>query len=875
MRFTAARLFVVFLLALSSLAVGGVLAPGASAVAVPSCDGLDATIVGTDDDDVLWGTPGPDVIDAGDGDDVVYGRGGDDTLCGGNDDDRLFGEAGNDRMFGGNGIDLLVGGDGVDSLVGGSGDDVAYGLAGNDDIKGENGVDRLGGGSDDDAIDGNRGDDALYGGAGDDSAIGGPGDDRCEAETSQECVLIHNDTVPTVSADVVGSNQVSGAEIELSVAVDSESPLALVMVLVNGDIVWIAEPPPGTASFVETVVLDTTELDNGAAEYTVVAVDVEGDHASAEPVVIRLLRPLAPEGPSTVVVLTESMTLDELAPLLATLGQPVVEYRHDRTLAQPIDIPAQVSAAAGRYGIEVLPAPTAVQGGFYGRGLSLADQLATYAALAEEQGFDPQVTALRMEGELSARTEAVLSAVIEQTYDLPGRDGYETTVEFPTSAPASPAAASAVGAAPNPVKSGLSIEESAAVSHLAAAQVEVDNAVFWPSFGQMENEEFDKEVSRLVFWNATEHYVTFQHDVVWAPGVVQSYADLGRAYEHDMKVQTDRTVVGTRPFCILPIFASWDDLFYAYQEDGVMWESNFPDESDPYFDTDVSDDCDKEDMSIGVRKPEVLDDGLGDNQAVSYNMSVTVRRGGPDEGPFTHTAQRLSRLNGAACWFIGTQNCTGLDADAGDGGFILRTNGETIPGITLPTCYTWEWPPDPDQPVNQIANRCSGDSDGDGWDDTVDCDPNDPTINPGAVDIPNDGIDQDCDGSDLVVGQGELQFTLIWDNDNDQDLHVYEPDGYHLWYANPGPSPSGGRLDRDDNVFVCGNDPVPGGVENVFWPDTSTPQSGTYLVEIRQYASCGSPAAWTLQVREGGELVDTVAGTTAGTYSYRYPNISG
>lgn len=118
--------------------LAALLTPGspasAAAAPLPTCDGVRATIVGTDADDHMTATPGDDVIVALGGDDTVLGRGGDDIICGGDGVDELRGGPGDDELHGEReGFRNFRGSRYLqpDVLVGGRGDDLLD--AGTDD----------------------------------------------------------------------------------------------------------------------------------------------------------------------------------------------------------------------------------------------------------------------------------------------------------------------------------------------------------------------------------------------------------------------------------------------------------------------------------------------------------------------------------------------------------------------------------------------------------------------------------------------------------------------------------------------------------------------------------------------------------------------
>jgi len=85
-----------------------------------------------------------------------------------------------------------------------------------------------------------------------------------------------------------------------------------------------------------------------------------------------------------------------------------------------------------------------------------------------------------------------------------------------------------------------------------------------------------------------------------------------------------------------------------------------------------------------------------------------------------------------------------------------------------------------------------------------------------------------------TAGTGDVQVNVSWDVDSDVDLHVVEPGGTEIYYANKGPTTAGGTLDLDSNA-ACTLDHKRS--ENVTWPSGRAPH-GTYTVRVDLWSAC-------------------------------------
>jgi Ca2+-binding RTX toxin-like protein len=218
-----------------------------AAHAAQSCDGLRATIVGTNRADRIVGTDKRDVIVARGGNDVIRGGGGNDVICAGDGADTVHGGDGHDRIFGQGDAywadsygrarrrgDMLSGGAGNDHLDPGADprpvspgvkavpDGVTYADAPNPlvvDLRsltasaGANGVDtivpnptgmRVVATPHADTVVGTQGPDTIWAGAGDDRVNAQNGDDTVHADNGAS---VGNDRV----LGSVGDDTISGA----------------------------------------------------------------------------------------------------------------------------------------------------------------------------------------------------------------------------------------------------------------------------------------------------------------------------------------------------------------------------------------------------------------------------------------------------------------------------------------------------------------------------------------------------------------------------------------------------------------------------------------------------------------------------------------
>lgn len=103
------------------------------------------------------------------------------------------------------------------------------------------------------------------------------------------------------------------------------------------------------------------------------------------------------------------------------------------------------------------------------------------------------------------------------------------------------------------------------------------------------------------------------------------------------------------------------------------------------------------------------------------------------------------------------------------------------------------------------------------------------------------------------AGSGDVRISLMWNNQNDLDLHVVDPRGEEIYYQHR-TAHSGGLLDIDMNASSPLRSPA---VENVFWPERGAPV-GTYKVFVNHYRQHdrANETAFTVRILVRGRTAD-------------------
>jgi uncharacterized protein YfaP (DUF2135 family) len=119
----------------------------------------------------------------------------------------------------------------------------------------------------------------------------------------------------------------------------------------------------------------------------------------------------------------------------------------------------------------------------------------------------------------------------------------------------------------------------------------------------------------------------------------------------------------------------------------------------------------------------------------------------------------------------------------------------------------------------------------------------------------------------INVGTGDVQISVAWTGASDVDLHVFDPSGEEIYYANK-TAASGGTLDLDSNP-ACEIDNKNN--ENIVFPAGSAP-SGEYRVVVDYYDDCGvARSDWVVTVQRKDQEPMTFIGSFVGAYTSNPP----
>lgn len=175
--------------------------------------------------------------------------------------------------------------------------------------------------------------------------------------------------------------------------------------------------------------------------------------------------------------------------------------------------------------------------------------------------------------------------------------------------------------------------------------------------------------------------------------------------------------------------------------------------------------------------------------------------------------------------------------------FCVTKSEYSLPGASIPLPGRWTYQNLLSVDITQAShNSCQ----------TFECWSN--VVN---VPMPNSGweapdIRTQCPGNanpSIPVGTGNFQATLTWVNNSnataDLDLHLYAPNGEHVYYANDISSDGKLQLDRD------WQDEQGNAVENIFTVGNNNLTNGSYRLTVVHYSG-SKPISFTVRVVRNG-----------------------